>query len=500
MTVLFDTKLGRSLAGRTWRFNRDTFALLFLVIMALPAALSADERGFALGLGTEAGGSALSKLRLGVTLTGEVRPAPQFSFGIRGAGALVDLNMGFNYIDPRYITTFDALALARYYFISRKTAQPSAEFFLEANGGIRIVSQEVSRRHTISAQAEVGGAAGIRILFNRRIYPGENTANTNPWLYLEPFIRGAYPLSFSAGFLVGGRIRTHPDAAAFAVVETKPQKKPEPDESPPEETPAEPEPALVRAEPNQADAAARAAEDAAARAAAAKAAEDAAARAAAAKAAEDAAAKAAAAKAAEDAAARAAAAKAAEDAAARAAAARAAEAAAARAAAAIAAEDAAARAAAVPAAPPAPPPAAPFVPPVEPAIPATVEAAENPAPATALDVFSIMFAPDTAVYDGPALQRTVREENRESLRRIAALLKASPETQVVIEGAAEVLFLSRKAIQSLPLTISERRAFAVIEYLHAAGIDLSRVVLPGKEDVPAPRDGRAQRIEVRVIR
>jgi outer membrane protein OmpA-like peptidoglycan-associated protein len=363
--------------GRGETVCRLSKTLFFLVTAVFAAPLGADERGYSFGLGVETGGSSLSSFRFGAAFLSEVRPLQLFSFGIRGTAAVVDLNLGFNYIDPNYISAFDALALARLYLFSPKTLRPlAAELFFEVNGGLHTVWRN-SPEGSVTVAA-MGGAAGVRILFGKPLYPENahpaNTLTSKTWLYMEPFVRGTYPMSFSAGLLVGGRIRTHPDAAVYAVAEHTDIPTPEQDE-PAAET--ELQPVMT-----------------------------------------------------------------------------------------------------------------------EPALPE----ASNSAVRTA-DVFLLMFAPDSAVYDGPALQGAVREENRESLRRIAAILRDYPLAQVVVEGATAALLYPRQNLPAASLTIGERRAFAVIEYLYAAGIDLSRVVLPGERTTPAaPQDGQVQRIEVRVIR
>ena len=352
--------------------------VLGCLAVAHPAPLGADERGFAFGLGAEGVGSSLTGLRLGATLTGEVRPFHQVSFGLRGGASFSNVRFGPTHNDPGFVTTFDILAMTRLYLFSPKTVRPvSAELFLEANGGVNIGWGYYLKTRSFEEYGTIGGAAGIRILFNRRLYPETAPAASKASLYIEPFIRGAYPLCFAGGIIIGGRIYAPPKA---------PAPKPEPAEPAGEpetvDTPAEPEPTPT----------------------------------------------------------------------------------------------------------PAPAPAA--VPPDPPAAAVT--------PTRTADVFLIRFAPNTAVYDGPVLTGAVRDANREALREIAALMRDNPAAQVVIEGATEAVLKLRRNVQAALLTIGERRVFAIIEYLSAAGTDRSRIIVPSRGAAPAPQDER--RIEVRVLR
>jgi hypothetical protein len=346
--VPFETMFGRGGTGRVCRLCKT---LLFLVMAAqsvfLGASLGADERGYIAGLGAEAGGSSFSNLWLGAAITGEVRPVQLFSFGVRGTVSFFSFNLGFDYRHPEYTSTTDIFALARLYLFSPKTERPfAAEVFLEANGGLHITTWNVLGRRVSDGKAAAGGAAGLRLLFGQGFY-------------LEPFVRAAYPLSFSTGILMGARAHT----VGKKTAEKAPAGNPEPTRDS-----------------------------------------------------------------------------------------------------------------------------------------AATDAQAGTASGIA-EVFLIMFAPNTAVYDGPALQGDLRETNRETLRRIAALLKEYPEAHVVIEGAAAAILSPRQNVPAAPLTIGERRAFAVTEYLYAAGIERNRMVIPsGGMSAGAPRDGRAQRIEVRVLR
>jgi outer membrane protein OmpA-like peptidoglycan-associated protein len=122
------------------------------------------------------------------------------------------------------------------------------------------------------------------------------------------------------------------------------------------------------------------------------------------------------------------------------------------------------------------------------------------------EVFVIIFAPDTDVFDGPGLSDDIRAQNRTQLKRVAALLEEHPVSRVLIEGNANPVTGTVDEESEALMPLSVRRANRISEALEEDGIPSYRTVRLGEGGTRtiAPMEDRDnwyqnRRVEMRVL-
>ena len=122
------------------------------------------------------------------------------------------------------------------------------------------------------------------------------------------------------------------------------------------------------------------------------------------------------------------------------------------------------------------------------------------------EVFVIMFAPDSDVFDGPGVDADLRAGNNRQLLRVIALLQEHPNARALIEGNANPVTGTQIEEEESLVPLSVRRAAAIVRIFEMYGISRNRLVMLGEggsrpvvplEDRENWRHNR--RVEIRVL-
>jgi hypothetical protein len=121
-------------------------------------------------------------------LYGAYNLSPRFALGLRIGGGS----------DIKQMASIEGAAFFRWYFFTQGTPAPfhRRAFFVQAaaGGGIYSAFIDTGAPASVHPVALGEGAAGLRLYFRHNNAP----------VFLEPFIRYAYPSGLGAGFVFGG--------------------------------------------------------------------------------------------------------------------------------------------------------------------------------------------------------------------------------------------------------------------------------------------------------
>jgi hypothetical protein len=164
----------------------------FLPLLFVPALHGQTAGTFTGGAGLELSTISFRGVAGGLVLYGAYNLSPRFTLGVKfGAGS-----------DTKQMASVEGAAFFRWYFLVQgallgyNAAHPRRAFFIQAGAGGGVYSAFIGpdSAATVLPQALGEAAAGMRFYFLHNGAP----------VFLEPFVRYAYPSGFGAGFCFGG--------------------------------------------------------------------------------------------------------------------------------------------------------------------------------------------------------------------------------------------------------------------------------------------------------